>query len=187
MKSTKSYIREFGLNDLDKARKFNREEFLKTFGEEFNERVLVTLQACKKMDVQFTYQKFLNLVSEQHNKFNAISNKKLGGVLSEDLFKAFYAMYVVKHREELFPEEHQRLAQKAEQQKLAEIERQEKILAEIERQEAQKKLKDLVNKQKAMAMVSSVKGKLEKKGVKIITEEDQPKVKSKSSKKSKGL
>lgn len=189
MKSTKSYIREFGLDNLDKARKFNREEFLKVFGEEFNERVLLTQQACKRMDVQFTYQKFLNLVSEQHNKFNAISNKKLGGVLSEDLFKAFYAMYVVKHREEIFPEEHRLLAEKAEKAKLAEIEKQQKVVEEIEKAELKKKAKDIENKRKAQEMMSSIKTELKKKGVKIVSEDSQEKpiIKSKSSKKAKGL
>lgn len=192
MKSTKAYVREFGLDNLDTAKKFNREEFLKAFGNEFNERLQVTMTACKKMDVSFTYQKFLNLVNEQHSKFNAISNKKLGGVLSEDLFKAFYAMYVVKHRETIFPEIHQQLSEAAEKAREQAELKANKIAEEVAYREKLEAIKKAQNKQKALEMVDNVKGTLQKKGIKIQPTETTLKEKvinpkSKSTKKAKGL
>ena len=188
MKSTKVYLKMFGLDVLETAKKFDRDLFIKTFGEEFDERVMVTVQACKKMDVQFTYNKFLNLVSEQHTKFNAISNKKLGGVLNEDLFKAFYAMYVVKHREKLFPIEHQQLAEKAEQHKLYIA---QKLKKETEAEERKQLIAKNESKKKANELVSQMSGALQKKGVRIIVEDKESKPKHKEVKKpvkkSKGL
>lgn len=73
---TQEYIKQF---KLDREHyNFNREKFMEAFGQEFNDRIEATITACKKMQVQFTYEKFLHAIKEQQDKFWNISNKKVG-------------------------------------------------------------------------------------------------------------
>lgn len=141
---TKEYIKQF---KLDREHyNFNREKFMEAFGQEFNDRIEATITACKKMQVQFTYEKFLHAVKEQQDKFRNISNKKVGEPFSEGLFSAFFALHVIPLRASLFPNIHAELEEKRRKA----IKRYAKIKAELEadekeRQEREKKMKPVVN------------------------------------------
>lgn len=107
---TKDYIEKLHLSNPNYT--FNREKFMALFGEEFKERLEASITACQKMQVAFTYEKFLHIIKEQQGKFLAISNKKAGEPFSEKLFSAFFAIHVIPLREKLFPQIHQELEEK---------------------------------------------------------------------------
>lgn len=141
---TQEYVKQFKLNR--EHYNFNREKFMEAFGQEFNDRIEATITACKKMQVQFTYEKFLHVIKEQQDKFRNISNKKVGEPFSEGLFSAFFALYVIPLRASLFPNIHAELEEKRRKA----IERYAKIKAELEaaekkRQEGEKKMGPIVN------------------------------------------
>lgn len=107
---TAEYVKQF---KLDKPHyDFNREKFMEAFGQEFKDRIEAMITACKKMQVQFTYEKFLHAIKEQQDKFWNISNKKLGEPFSEGLFSAFFALHVIPLRATLFPNIHAELEEK---------------------------------------------------------------------------
>lgn len=107
---TQEYVKQF---KLDREHyNFNREKFMKAFGQEFNDRIEATITACKKMQVQFTYEKFLHAIKEQQDKFWNISNKKVGEPFSKGLFSAFFALHVIPLRASLFPNIHDELEEK---------------------------------------------------------------------------
>jgi hypothetical protein len=140
---TQEYVKQF---KLDREHyNFNREKFMEAFGQEFNDRIEATITACKKMQVQFTYEKFLHAIKEQQDKFRNISNKKVGEPFSEGLFSAFFALHVIPLRASLFPNIHAELEKKRKA-----IERYAKIKAELEaaekeQQEREKKMEPFVN------------------------------------------
>ena len=140
---TQEYVKQF---KLDREHyNFNREKFMEAFGQEFKDRIEATITACKKMQVQFTYEKFLHAIKEQQNKFWNISNKKIGEPFSEGLFSAFFAIHVIPLRASLFPNLHA----KREKRRKKAIERDAKIKAELEaaekeRQEREKKMEPVV-------------------------------------------
>ena len=70
------------------------------------------MTACKKMQVQFTYEKFLHAIKEQQDKFWQISKKKLGEPLSDGLFSAFFALHVIPLRANLFPNIHEEIEER---------------------------------------------------------------------------
>lgn len=107
---TQEYVKQF---KLDREHyNFNREKFMEAFGQEFRDRIEATITACKKMQVRFTYEKFLHAIKEQQDKFWNISNKKAGEPFSEGLFSAFFALHVIPLRESLFPNIHAKLEEK---------------------------------------------------------------------------
>ena len=141
---TLEYVKQF---KLDREHyNFNREKFMEAFGQEFKDRIGATLTACKKMQVQFTYEKFIHALKEQQDKFWNISNKKVGEPFSKGLFSAFFALHVIPLRASLFPnihaefEEKRRKAIKMDAKIKAELE-----AAEKERQEREKKMEPVVN------------------------------------------
>lgn len=140
---TQEYVKQF---KLDREHyNFNREKFMEAFGQEFKDRIEATITACKKMQVQFTYEKFLHAIKEQQDKFRNISNKKVGEPFSKDLFSAFFALHVIPLRASLFPNIHDKLEKRRKA-----IERDAKIKAELEaaekkRQEMEKKMGPVVN------------------------------------------
>lgn len=140
---TQEYVKQF---KLDREHyNFNREKFIEAFGQEFKDRIEATITACKKMQVQFTYEKFLHAIKEQQDKFWNISNKKVGEPFSEGLFSAFFALHVIPLRASLFPNLHDKLEKRRKA-----IERDAKIKAELEaaekkRQEMEKKMGPVVN------------------------------------------
>lgn len=141
---TQEYVRQF---KLDREHyNFNRKKFMEAFGQEFRDRIEATITACKKMQIQFTYEKFLHALKEQRDKFWNISNKRAGEPFSEGLFSAFFALYVIPLRESFFPNIHAKLEEKRKKA----IERDDKIKAELEaakkkRQEMEKKREPVVN------------------------------------------
>ena len=132
---TNEYVKQF---KLDKENyNFNREKFMEAFGQEFKDRIEAMVTACKKLKVQFTYEKFLHAVKEQQDKFQSISNKKAGEPFSEKLFSAFFALHVIPLRASLFPNLHAELEEKRKKA----TERDEKIKAELEAHEKEQKEK----------------------------------------------
>lgn len=166
---TNEYVKQF---KLDKENyNFNREKFMEAFGQEFKDRIEAVITACKKMKVQFTYEKFLHAVKEQQDKFQSISNKKAGEPFSEKLFSAFFALHVIPLRASLFPNLHAELEEK--RRKAQEMG--EKIKAELEakkkeQEERQKRMQPILEAiiaygaaqslaRKQKAMLNKVKGK----------------------------
>lgn len=165
---TNEYVKQF---KLDKENyNFNREKFMEAFGQEFKDRIETVITACKKMKVQFTYEKFLHAVKEQQDKFQSISNKKAGEPFSEKLFSAFFALHVIPLRASLFPNLHAELEEK--RRKAQEMD--EKIKAELEakkkeQKEKQKRMQPILEAiaygaaqslaRKQKAMLNKVKGK----------------------------
>lgn len=151
---TQEYVKQF---KLDREHyDFNREKFMEAFGQEFNDRIEAIITACKKMQVQFTYEKFLHAIKEQQDKFWNISNKKVGEPFSEGLFSAFFALHVIPLRASLFPNIHAEL-----EEKRRKAERYAKIKAELEaakkeRQEREKKMKPVVNALMTYAVAKSL-------------------------------
>lgn len=132
---TNEYVKQF---KLDKENyNFNREKFMEAFGQELKDRIEAMVTACKKMKIQFTYEKFLHAVKEQQDKFQSISNKKAGEPFSEKLFSAFFALHVIPLRANLFPNLHAELEEKRKKAQ----ERDEKIKAELEAYEKEQKEK----------------------------------------------
>lgn len=152
---TKEYIKQF---KLDREHyNFNREKFMEAFGKEFRDRIEATITACKKMQVLFTYEKFLHAIKEQQDKFWNISNKKAGEPFSEGLFSAFFALHAIPLRESLFPNIHAKLEKKRKKA----IEGDAKIKAELEaaekeRQEREKKMEPVVNTPMTYAVAKSL-------------------------------
>lgn len=166
---TNEYVKQF---KLDKENyNFNREKFMEAFGQEFKDRIEAVITACKKMKVQFTYEKFLHAVKEQQDKFQSISNKKAGEPFSEKLFSAFFALHVIPFRASLFPNLHAELEEK--RRKAQEMDG--KIKAELEakkkeQKEKQKRMQPILEAiiaygaaqslaRKQKAMLNKVKGK----------------------------
>lgn len=136
---TQEYVKQFKLNVPNYQ--FNREKFMEVFGQEFKDRIEATVTACKKMGVEFTYEKFKHLVKEQQDKFWNISNKKIGEPFTEKLFSAFFAIHVIPIRAELFPDIHAEMEIKRQKA----IEREKELIAEEEaRKEAEKKMSSAV-------------------------------------------
>lgn len=130
---TAEYVKQF---KLDKPHyNFNREKFMEAFGQEFKDRIEAMITACKKMQVQFTYEKFLHAIKEQQDKFWNISNKKLGEPFSEGLFSAFFALHVIPLRATLFPNIHAELEEKRQRA----LEREAKFRAEEEERQREAK------------------------------------------------
>lgn len=107
---TAEYVKQF---KLDKPNyNFNREKFMEAFGQEFKDRIEAMITACKEMQVQFTYEKFLHAIKEQQDKFWQISKKKIGEPLSDGLFSAFFALHVIPLRANLFPNIHEEIEER---------------------------------------------------------------------------
>lgn len=150
---TQEYIKQF---KLDREHyNFNRGKFMVAFGQEFKDRIEATIMACKKMQVQFTYEKFLHAIKEQQDKFWNISNKKIGEPFSEGLFSAFFALYVIPLRASLFPNIHAELEEKRRRKAIEKI-KAELEAAEKERQEREKKMEPVVNALMTYAVAQSL-------------------------------
>lgn len=139
---TAEYVKQF---KLDKPNyNFNREKFMEAFGQEFKDRIEAVITACKKMQVQFTYEKFLHAIKEQQDKFWQISKKKLGEPLSDGLFSAFFALHVIPLRANLFPNVHAEIEERRQKAQ----EREAKLMAEEE--ERQREAKEREEKMKPL-------------------------------------
>ena len=130
---TAEYVKQF---KLDKPNyNFNREKFMEAFGQEFKDRIEAMITACKKMQVQFTYEKFLHAIKEQQDKFWQISKKKRGEPLSDGLFSAFFALHVIPLRANLFPNIHEEIEERRKRP------RKEKLNLGLRKKKGKKKLR----------------------------------------------
>ena len=109
--NTSWYVKKYKL-DTEKSDKFNREEFVNDLGKEFTEQLENTILARKKYDLSMDFKIFQQIVKNMQAKFNAISNKKLGKPLTENLFSAFYATVIIPARAKYFPKEHEEISTK---------------------------------------------------------------------------
>lgn len=126
---TAEYVKQF---KLDKPNyNFNREKFMKAFGQEFKDRIEAMITACKEMQVQFTYEKFLHAIKEQQDKFWQISKKKIGEPLSDELFSAFFALHVIPLRANLFPNIHEEIEERRKKAQQKEAKEKEKRMRPI--------------------------------------------------------
>lgn len=112
VKTTKEFINEFKLNEENFE--FNREDFLAELNKYFLE---ILYKSISKNELQnpydslisyaqsgkFTWEMFKHAVKQVEQKFWAISNKKVGLPFSKKLWGAFYAIYIIKVRSDLFP------------------------------------------------------------------------------------
>lgn len=92
---TKQYLEKYGLSSTNK---FDHGEFVKDLSSE----LLGLLELNKALD---NIKGFDNAVRCVRMKFDAISNKTVGGGLPEPLWSYFYATVIVKLREEMCPKE----------------------------------------------------------------------------------
>ena len=100
-RTSEEYINDFHMDDKDQ-RKFDHTEFLIAFGQEFNSHILSDYH--KGQWPLEDYPRFRDFVRSMYNKFLDIKQtRKKHKNLSDNLWKTFYAMYVVPKRRELFP------------------------------------------------------------------------------------
>ena len=98
IRTAEEYIKDFHMDDKDQ-RRFDHREFLIAFGKEFS--LWVTVNTDKGI---IKYEDFRDVVHNLYNKFLEIRKiREKHKNLSDNLWKAFYAMYVVTRRGELFP------------------------------------------------------------------------------------
>ena len=90
---TKYYVKKYKL-DIDN--KFNRQEFIKEFRNDFNELLIVG-------NARGTIKGFNNAVHAIRAKWDGIHNKTVGG-LPDKLWNYFYATEIITLKKELFPE-----------------------------------------------------------------------------------
>ena len=100
--STKAFIKKFKMDQENYE--FNRKEFLAELNNNFKHYVKQFQASSKDTQEGFTYDKFKKCVDQVEEKFWAISNKKVGLPFTTSLWSAFFAVYVVKMRTELFPD-----------------------------------------------------------------------------------
>lgn len=98
VKTTKEFIKRFKLDQENYE--FNREDFLK----ELNNYLLEIVHNAQVSASDFTFDIFKQCVNQVAQKFWAISNKKVGGCFSKNLWNAFYGIYVVPLRAKHFPQ-----------------------------------------------------------------------------------
>ena len=100
IRTSEEYIKDFNMDDRDQ-RKFDHREFLIAFGQEFNSYITDFNNGQWSV---IDYPKFRDFVRAMYNKFLDIKKtRKKHKNLSDNLWKTFYAMYVVPKRGELFP------------------------------------------------------------------------------------
>lgn len=114
--TTKEYIQKYKLNSPNvDSNKFNRDKFLQDLGGEFVEKLQAALDMATRGRYTLGFPAFQSIVKSMQDKFNSISNKKSGLPLTQDLFNAFFAIYVIPTRARLFPEKHQEITEQREQ------------------------------------------------------------------------
>ncbi len=121
MKTTKQFIEQYRLDQENFE--FNREDFLSGLNEYFLE--LLTLNALgikespnKWTEIQekkFGFDKFKQTVKQTEEKFWSISKKKVGEPLSQKLWSAFYAIYIIPVRGHIYPKIDQEIKSRREQ------------------------------------------------------------------------
>ncbi len=100
--STKYFISKFRLDQENYE--FNREHFLTDLNTYFTQILEAERKISKETKDGFNYKKFKNCVDQVEKKFWSISNKKVGLPFTNTLWSAFFAIYIIPLRRELFPE-----------------------------------------------------------------------------------
>lgn len=95
------YIKKFKMDQPNYS--FDRNEFMDTFGKEFNDYLENPQFGIDPETGKLPYPRFKEIVKNFELKFNSISEAKPGKPLSRGLWNAFYAIHVIPVREKLFP------------------------------------------------------------------------------------
>ena len=98
----KEYIIKFKM-DAKNQTKFDHREFLTAFAQEFEGLA----NACTNYT---EFNKVISLMDKKFRDIKSIRNKKKN--LSDKLWKAFFAIYVVPKRRSMFPEEQAKIEAK---------------------------------------------------------------------------
>lgn len=102
MKKTDAYVKDFQLLDLE--HRFDREALLLELNKDLEELIENSRKTSKGTEDGFTYLKFKQCVKQIEEKFWNISNKKAGHPFTKNYWSAFFAIYIVPQRANLFPE-----------------------------------------------------------------------------------
>ena len=94
------YVKRFKMDQPNYD--FDRNAFIESIGEEFKSSINILEQRLDDGQV-ISYPTFKQLVKGVQEKFNKISELKLGKPLSKGLWNAFYAIHVIPMRSTLYP------------------------------------------------------------------------------------
>lgn len=94
------YVKRFKMDQPNYD--FDRNAFIEAIGEEFKSSINILEQRLDDGKV-ISYPTFKQLVKGVQEKFNKISELKLGKPLSKGLWNAFYAIHVIPMRSTLYP------------------------------------------------------------------------------------
>lgn len=94
------YVKRFKMDQPNYD--FDRNVFIEAIGEEFKSSINILEQRLDDGQV-ISYPTFKQLVKGVQEKFNKISELKLGKPLSKGLWNAFYAIHVIPMRSTLYP------------------------------------------------------------------------------------
>ena len=94
------YVKRFKMDQPNYD--FDRNAFIEAIGEEFKSSINILEQRLDDGQV-ISYPTFKQLVKGVQEKFNKISELKLGKPLSKGLWNAFYAIHVIPMRSTLYP------------------------------------------------------------------------------------
>lgn len=96
------YVKRFKMDQPNYS--FDRNAFVEAFGKEFRDSIHILEQRLLAEDHVIPYTTFKQLVNGHQEKFNKISELKLGKPLSKGLWNAFYALHVIPLRGTLYPQ-----------------------------------------------------------------------------------
>ena len=94
------YVKRFKMDQPNYD--FDRNAFIEAIGEEFKSSINILEQRLDDGQV-ISYPTFKQLVKGVQEKFNKISELKLGKPLSKGLWNALYAIHVIPMRSTLYP------------------------------------------------------------------------------------
>ena len=95
------YVQMFKMDQPNYS--FDRNKFIETIGQEFKDSIQALEQRLLTENRSIPYPTFKELVKNYQEKFNQISELKIGKPLSKGLWGAFYAIHVIPLRAKLYP------------------------------------------------------------------------------------
>ena len=95
------YVKRFKMDQPNYD--FDRNAFIEAIVEEFRSTIHTLEQRLGLINEAISYPTFKQLVKVFQEKFNKISELKLGKPLSKGLWNAFYAIHVIPMRSTLYP------------------------------------------------------------------------------------
>lgn len=100
------FLKAYRLNDeYLEENEFKREEFINELGDEFLAYIRTTPIGRDSKHFKLYYYRFREIVKLFENLFWEISRRKRNGIpFTKNLWKCFYASYVVKTREAFYPD-----------------------------------------------------------------------------------